>query len=119
MVIGKIENENLREVKLLAFKFHNDRLFSLTAETHSPYWKDVDEFIHQRGDMLNLLSLPKPVDWESVDGNLKAGKYLICHGIEIRFYAAPLHSGNQNLVSVTDVTVEATLASAPKTSASH
>ena len=36
MVIGRIENENLKEVNLLAFKFHHDRLFSLTAETHSP-----------------------------------------------------------------------------------
>ena len=63
--------------------------------------------------MLNLLSLPKPDDWESVEGNPKGGKYLICHGFEIRFFAAPFGSGNQNLVSVTDVTVEATLASAP------
>jgi len=106
-------NQDVREVKLILFRFHNKRLFSLTVETHSPYWKDAEEYIDQRGEMLNLLSLPKPSDWESVDGNLKGGKYLICHGIEIRFYAAPPGSANMNLAIVTDTTIEAALAKAP------
>lgn len=38
-------NQNLREVKLILFRFLNKRLFSLTVETHSPYWKDAEEFI--------------------------------------------------------------------------
>ncbi len=49
-------------------------------------------------------------DWELVDGNPKGGKYLICHGIEIRFYSAPLGSANMNLALVTDTTIEAALA---------
>ncbi|MFN2511596.1 MAG: hypothetical protein ABR568_09150 [Pyrinomonadaceae bacterium] len=106
-------NQNLRDLKQILFRFHNKRLFSLTVESHSPYWKDAEEFIDQRGQMLNVLSLPKPSDWEPVDGNPKGGKYLICHGIEIRFYAAPLGSANMNLASVTDTTIETTLARAP------
>jgi hypothetical protein len=105
-------NDTLREVKRFAFRFHDKRLFALIVELHSPQWKDVEEFIAQRADLLNVLDLPQASAWEPVEGNAKAGKYLICNGIEIMFYAAPLGSANVNLLSLTDTTVEETLASA-------
>ena len=105
-------NENLKEIKRLAFRFHNQKLYALTVELHSPQWKDVEEFVDQRADLLNLLDMPQASSWEQVEGNAKASKYLICHGIEIRFYAAPPGSANMNLLSLTDTNVEATLASA-------
>lgn len=105
-------NETLREVQRLLFHFHNKRLFGLTVELHSPQWKDVEDFIDHRADLLNVLDIPQASAWEPVEGNAKAGKYLICHGIEIMFYAAPPGSANMSLLSLTDTTVEATIASA-------
>jgi len=112
LIENRSGSENVKEVKRFAFQFHNKHLFSLTVELHSPQWKDVEEFIDRRADLLSLLDLPQASAWEPVEGNAKVGKYLICNGIEIRFYAAPQGSANVNMISLTDITVERALASA-------
>lgn len=58
LIENRSGDQNLREVKRFLFAFFNKRLFSLTVELHSPQWKDVEEFIDQRADLLNLLDLP-------------------------------------------------------------
>ncbi len=102
----KATNHDLADVKQFFFQFRNRRLSSLHVEYLSPQWESVDEFIEQRGHLLNLLAANS---WEPVEGNSRSSKYLICEGIEIRFYAAPARSANLNYISVTDTSVEAVL----------
>lgn len=107
----KATNQDLAEVKEFFFQFRNSRLFSSTALYFSPRWESVDEFIDRRGHLLNL---PVSNTWEPVEGNSRSSKYLICDGIEIRFYAAPARSSNNNYISVTDTSVEALPLSLPR-----
>ena len=107
----KANKQDLADVKMFGFQFRNGRLFSLHVEYFSPKWKDVNEFIDQRGHMLNL---PAASSWEPVEGNSRFSKYLTCDGIEVRFYASPLRSPNDNYISLTDTSVEATAVSHTK-----
>ncbi|MDQ3668074.1 MAG: hypothetical protein M3410_16185 [Acidobacteriota bacterium] len=107
----KATNQDLADVKQFFFQFRNRRLFSLHVDYLSPQGESVDEFIDQRGHLLNL---PVANTWEPVEGNSLSSRYLICEGIEIRFYAAPAGSANLNSISLTDTSVEAILLSPPK-----
>jgi hypothetical protein len=113
LIENRTGNPNLKEVERLFFQFHNRRLFSLAVQYHSPQWENTEEFVDQRRELLNVVTLPQANAWDSVAENSTSGMYLICDGIEIRFYAAPRGSRNKNLISVTDTTVETTLASVP------
>jgi len=55
------------------------------------------------------MTLPSPSAWESVGGYGVWSKYLICNGVEIRFYAAPPGSPNTNYISITDTVAELAL----------
>jgi hypothetical protein len=107
----KAINQNLADVKQFFFQFRNRRLFSLHVDYLSPQWKNVNEFIERRGHLLNL---PAANGWEPVEGNSLSSRYLICDGIEIRFYAAPARSTNLNYIKLTDTSVEATPLFPPK-----
>lgn len=108
---NKATNPDLTDVKQFFFQFRNRRLFSFSVDYLSPQWKSVNEFIEQRAHLLNL---PAANSWEPVEGNSLFSRYLICEGIEIRFYAAPARSTNLNYISLTDTSVEAVLLSPPK-----
>lgn len=107
----KAANQDLADVSQFFFQFRDRRLFSLHVDYLSPQWKNVNEFIEQRG---HLLSLPAASTWEPVEGNSLSSRYLICDGIEIRFYAAPARSANLNSIRLTDTSVEAVPLSPPK-----
>jgi hypothetical protein len=107
----KANSAHLAEVNQLFFQFRNRRLFSFTALYGSPQWENVDQFIDRRG---HLLHLPVSNTWEPVEGNSRFSKYLICDGIEIRFYASPARSSNNNYISLTDTSVEEAPVSLPK-----
>lgn len=111
MTLLRIEPDRTRNPDLLAVKwfharFYRDRLFSWQVEYLSPLFKNVDEFIEKRG---NLLELSKLENWEAVDGLATNSKYMICDGIEVRFYAAPANSRNLNTISLVDTRVEKSL----------
>lgn len=101
----RVNNPDQVDVKEFFFRFRNKGLYSLHVDYLSPQWKDVNEFIDQRGHILNLSAASS---WEPVEGNARSSKYLICDGIEVRFYAAPRGSSNNNYISLTDTTVETT-----------
>jgi hypothetical protein len=110
----KAANQDLADVadvKQFFFQFRDRRLFSLHVDYLSPQWKNVNDFIEQRGHLLNL---PAANSWEPVEGNSLSSRYLICDGIEIRFYAAPARSTNLNYIKLTDTAVEAVPLSPPK-----
>ncbi len=96
-------NPELREVRQIFLQFRDKRLSSFSFHSSSPRWESVDKFIEQRGHLLNLIG----VNWIPVEGNAQAGKYLICDGVEISFYASPERSSNLNYISVSDVAAEA------------
>ena len=104
LINNRVSGKDLSEVKTLFFQFRNRRLFSFTIEYRSPEWASADEFIDKRGELLNLSSAD---GWEPVVGNARYSKYLICDGVEIRFYAAPAGSSNPNMISVSDTRMEA------------
>lgn len=103
LIENKTNKQELSEVKRIFFQFSSGRLFSFNVDYRAPQWNSADQFIDKRGQLLNLSGADS---WEAVEGNSKFSKYLICDGIEIRFYAAPIGSGNNNYVSLTDTRVE-------------
>lgn len=109
-VENRKKNPDLNEVKEISFQFRNYRLFSFTVHYSSPQWDSVHNFIEKRSHLLNLTG----VDWNPVDGNSLASKYVICDGVEIRFYAAPAGTRNLNYISLSDVALEAKETSASK-----
>ncbi|HET6893036.1 MAG TPA: hypothetical protein VFH31_18165 [Pyrinomonadaceae bacterium] len=101
-VENRKKSPDLNEVREISFHFRNYRLLSFTAHYSSPQWENVDNFIEKRSHLLNLTG----VNWNPVEGNSGAFKYIICDGVEIRFYAAPPGTRNLNSISVTDVALE-------------
>jgi hypothetical protein len=113
LIENKTNKQELREVWRIFFQFSSDRLFSFNVDYRAPQWNSADEFIDKRGQLLNLSGADS---WEAVEGNSKFSKYLICDGIEIRFYVGPIASGNNNYVSLTDTRIEKELFNGSKVS---
>ena len=110
-VENRRRNPELNQIRDLSLQFRNYRLISFTAHYSSPQWESVDQFIQQRSHLLNLTG----VNWNPIDGNSQASKYVICDGVEIRFYAAPAGVRNLNAISVTDVALEKAIQAAKST----
>lgn len=106
LIENKTNREELSEVWRISFEFAKGHLFSFIVDYRAPRWESADQFIDERGQLLNLTSADS---WEAVEGLFGASKYLICDEVEIRFYAAPIHSGNNNYISLTDTGVEKNL----------
>ncbi|MGH9971262.1 MAG: hypothetical protein ACREBG_26190 [Pyrinomonadaceae bacterium] len=104
LVENTTNNPDLSEVRQLFFMFRNKQLFSFRVLSSSPQWESVDKFIENRGHLLNFVGVN---GWNSVAGNPRSSKYLICDSVEIRFYAAPPGSANHSYISLTDTAVEA------------
>jgi len=104
LIENRTSNKDLNEVKRIFFQLRDGRVFSFSVEYRSRQWTSADEFIERRGELLNLSSADS---WEPVEGNARFSKYLICDGVEIRFYAAPACSSNLDYISVSDTRVEA------------
>lgn len=91
--------ENTPGINLYAFRFFDDRLFSLKVEYDSPLWRKVDDFISQRA---RAWRLPPANIWEPV--NEINSKYIICDGLEIKFFAS--RDGKSNYILLVDTITE-------------
>ena len=94
-----------KEVNKFALRVMDGKVLSIQVDFTGSQWGGVDEFISRHAAGMNL---PAPGAWERVGGLGATSKYIICDGVEIRFYVAPRGSHNHDYISVVDTEKEKT-----------
>ncbi len=108
-------NRGFGDVKVIVVRFHEGHLISFTVEYSIRRWENADQFIAHYSEDLNLQTISK---WESVEGGIGSSRYIICDGVEIRFYAAPKNF-NKDTISIADTRVERAIQNAALAQQTH
>lgn len=90
-------------VERYRLKFLDGRLFDIEAHYPSS-WRDAAAFIQSHAGRLGL---PPPERWEQVGGYGRFGKYLVCEGAELRFFA---NGSKRGVIGLIDLSAEQSLA---------
>lgn len=79
----------------------NGRVFEIRVSYRQPIWKNVDQFIESASKTMRL---PAPSSWSALPATSQFSKYILCDGVEVKFYASPARqlSSSGNLITITD-----------------
>jgi hypothetical protein len=90
-------------VKEFVVQILDGRVFSFRVIFNSTQWRDIDQFIAKYAV---AMSLPGPDMWNKVQNSTL--RYLVCDGLEVRFYFASQGDINSSNIHIVDNVTEKT-----------